>query len=96
MRTMEITEASLADYGRKTREETWVLMRRGKPVAAVVPIRPGVDLESFGLSHDPEFIEIINRSWEGYKRTGGTALEGLRETYGLAAKPPRKRSRRAR
>ncbi|HEX9670024.1 MAG TPA: hypothetical protein VGC93_11135 [Thermoanaerobaculia bacterium] len=96
MRTVEITEASLADYGRKVPEETWVLTRRGKPVAAVVPISPGVDLESFGLSHDPEFIEIINRSWEGYKKTGGTSLEELRETYGLAAKPPRKKSRRAR
>ncbi len=68
------------------------MSRRGKLVAAVEPIRP---LGRFAVSHDPEFIETINRSWEGYKKTGGTSLEELRETYGLVAKP-RKRARRAR
>ena len=43
MKTVEIADVSASDYGRR---ETWVLMRRGKPVAAVVPIRRGVDLES--------------------------------------------------
>ena len=36
MKTVEITEASLAEYGRKTAKETWVLTRRGKPVARAV------------------------------------------------------------
>jgi antitoxin (DNA-binding transcriptional repressor) of toxin-antitoxin stability system len=90
MKTVEITEASLADYGRSARAETWVLTRRGKPVAAVVPIRRGMDLESYGLSHNPEFIEIINRSWSGYKKSGGVSLEDVRKKY-----PPLKRTRKA-
>jgi hypothetical protein len=69
------------------------MSRRGKLVAAVEPIRP---LGRFAVSHDPEFIEIINRSWEGYKKTGGTSLEELRETYGLVSEPSRKKSRRPR
>ena len=46
MKTVEITEASLAEYGRKTAKETWVLARRGKPVASVVPIRRSLDFET--------------------------------------------------
>jgi hypothetical protein len=56
-------------------------------VAAVVPIHPGVDLESLGLSHNPRFIAIINRSWENYKKTGGVSLEERRfVTIGVSAK----------
>ena len=93
MRTVEITEASLADFGRTTDEETWVLTRKGKPVAAVVPIRPGMDPETFTLSHDAKFIEIINRSWSNYREKGGVPLDEVRRR--LAAKRTvRRRSRR--
>ncbi|MGH9317965.1 MAG: DUF3604 domain-containing protein [Thermoanaerobaculia bacterium] len=96
MKTVDITKASLANYGRTTRGETWVLTRRGRPVAAVVPIRSGVDLEAFGLSHNPEFIRILNRSWRGYKKTGGISLEELRKSYGLETKTSPKRLSRQR
>ncbi len=93
MRTVEITEASLADYGRATDEETWVLTRKGKPVAAVVPIRPGMDPETLALSHDAKFIEIINRSWTNYREKGGMPLDEVRRR--LAGKRTvRRRSRR--
>ena len=94
MKTVEITEASLAEYGRKATEETWVLTRRGKPVAAVVPIRQSLDFESFSLSHNPQFIALINRSWAGYKATGVISLEQIRRKHGIKAKtPPRARRR---
>jgi len=93
MKTVEISEASLAEYGRNARAETWVLTRRGKPVAAVVPIRRGLDLETYSLSHSAEFIEIVNRSWASYKKTGGVSLEEMRKKYGLP-KGRRKISRR--
>jgi len=94
MKTLEITEASLADYGPKA--ETWVLTRRGKPVAAVVPIRPGMDAETFTLSHSADFIEIVNRSWNGYQEKGGTSLGEVRRKYGIKRRPARRRARRAR
>jgi antitoxin (DNA-binding transcriptional repressor) of toxin-antitoxin stability system len=92
---MEIDEASLAEYGRKQPRETWVLTRRGKPVAAVVPVRDGMDAETFGLSHNPAFIELINRSWAGYKKKGGISSEEARRRLGLA-KPARKSRRKTR
>ena len=91
MKTVEIAKVSRRDYGRRN---TWVLTRRGKPVAAVVPIRPGIDLESFGLSQDPEFIEIINRSRKTYQATGGISLEEMRRRHRI--QPASKRRRKAR
>lgn len=93
MRTVEIDEASLAEYGRKQRRETWVLTRSGRPLAAVVPVRDGMDAETFALSHSPAFIEIINRSWASYQRKGGCSSEEARRRLGLG-KPVRKRPRR--
>lgn len=95
MRTVEISEASLQEYGRKDPGETWVLTRRGKPVAAVVPMRRGMDAETFSLSHHPDFIEIINRSWASYKAKGGFSPQEARRQLGLA-KPARKSRRKAR
>ena len=94
MKTLEITEASLAEYGNEA--ETWVLTRDGKPVAALVPIPPGMDAETFTLSHKADFIEIINRSWIGYQEKGGASLKALRRKYRIRRKPVRRRSRRAR
>jgi len=90
MKAVEITEATLTDFGRRPRKDMWVLTRRGRPVAALVPIHSGVDLESFGLSHNPRFIEIINRSWASYKKNGGVSLEEMRRRHG----PERNASRR--
>jgi antitoxin (DNA-binding transcriptional repressor) of toxin-antitoxin stability system len=92
MKTLEITEASLDEYDAKG--ETWVLTRDGKPVAAVVPIRPGMDAETFAMSHNPDFIEIVNRSWKSYKEKGGLSLDEVRRRHGLERKPARRESSR--
>ena len=61
-------------------------------MAAVVPIRRGLDFETFSLSHSPDFIDLINRSWAGYKAAGGISLEELKRKYGLKrTSPPRRR-----
>jgi antitoxin (DNA-binding transcriptional repressor) of toxin-antitoxin stability system len=91
MRTVEISQAadSLPEYGRRKRGETWVLTRRGRPVAAVVPI-DDEDYFSMRLANDPRFIEIIERSRARYKATGGTSLAEMRRKYGVPAKPRRR------
>ena len=94
MKAVEITEATLTEYGRRAREDTWVLTRRGKPVAAVVPISSGVDLESFGLSHNPQFIDVLNSSWASYLAEGGTSFEEMRRRRAPARRSaPRRRTR---
>lgn len=93
MRTVEIGEVPLEEYGRKGRKETWVLTRRGKPVAAVVPMRSGMDAETFGLSHNQEFIDIVNESWASYKAKGGVSPAEARRRLGLS-KTTRKAQRK--
>ena len=91
MRTVEISEAadSLPEYGRGKRGETWVLMRRGRPVAAVVPL-DDEDYFSMRLANDPRFIALIERSRASYKATGGISLAEMRRKYGVPK--PRRRS----
>jgi antitoxin (DNA-binding transcriptional repressor) of toxin-antitoxin stability system len=71
-----------------------LLTRRGKPVAAVVPINSEADLETFGLSHNPRFIEIVNRSWASYKKDGGVSLEQMRRRHRTDRKVSRPRKAR--
>jgi len=57
--------------------EPVVLMENGVPRVALV----GVDedtIESFALSNNPDFLAIIERSRESYRRNGGIPLEELR------------------
>jgi antitoxin (DNA-binding transcriptional repressor) of toxin-antitoxin stability system len=91
MRTVEIARAadSLPEYGRRSRGETWVLTRRGRPVAAVVPI-DDEDYFSLRLANDPRFIEIIERSRARYRATGGVSLAEMRRKHVVPAKPKRR------
>lgn len=91
MKAVEITEATLAEYTRRTRKDAWVLTRGGKPVAALVPLNSDVDLESFGLSHNARFIETVNRSWASYRKNGGTSLEEMRHRHLMARRSSRRR-----
>jgi hypothetical protein len=53
-----------------------------------------MDLETLGLSHNPRFIEIVNRSWASYKKDGGVSLEEMRRRHGPARKVSRRRTSR--
>jgi antitoxin (DNA-binding transcriptional repressor) of toxin-antitoxin stability system len=96
MRTVEISEAadSLPKYGRRKRGETWVLTRRGRPVAAVVPL-DDEDYFSMRLANDPRFIALIERSRASYKATGGISLAEMRRKYSVP-KPRRRAASRKR
>ena len=92
MKTVEIAEATapLSEYARRARKDTVVVTRRGKPVAAVVPLDSD-DWEDFVVSQDPGFIEVIKRSEARYKTEGGVSLEKMRRKY---AHKPARRGRR--
>lgn len=83
MKTLELARAtgSLPEYVRQAREEPLVLTKRGKPVAAVVPLADG-DLESLAVSTHPDFLAIIERSRARHKAEGGISLEEVRRKYG--------------
>lgn len=95
MKSVELTDANraLADYAREAQHETLVVTRRGKPMAAVVPLR-GVDLESLAVSTNPDFIALIERARARFKETGGISLEEMKRRWG-GARAPRKSARRS-
>jgi antitoxin (DNA-binding transcriptional repressor) of toxin-antitoxin stability system len=94
VKTVEVGDATapLADYARRARTSTVVVIRRGKPLAAVVPLDTD-DWEDFVVSQDPGFVEVIRRSEARHKAEGGISLEEMRRKYGLRART-RGRSRR--
>jgi len=46
-------------------------------------------------SHNPRFIELVNRSWASYKKSGGVSLEEMRRRHGLERKASRRRKARS-
>ncbi len=95
MRTVQIAAATapLSEYARRARKGTVVVMRRGRPLAAVVPL-DSADWEDFVVSQDPGFIEIIKRSEARYNAEGGIPLAEIERRFGLAPKASRRRARK--
>ena len=84
MRKVEVTKATqpLLEHAKK---DTVVLTRRGKPVAALVPV-DSEQREDWVVSTHPDFIEIIKRSEARYKSEGGISMDEIRRKYGLKRK----------
>ena len=83
MKSVDIADASVAlTECARHGQETLVVTRRGRPVAAVVPLR-GVDMETLSLSTNADFIAMIEASRASYRSEGGITLERLRQKYGL-------------
>jgi uncharacterized protein (DUF433 family)/antitoxin (DNA-binding transcriptional repressor) of toxin-antitoxin stability system len=64
MKTIDIADAtaSLAQYARANRRETLVVIRRGRPIAALMPVSTPADVESFQVSSSPRFQALIEES----------------------------------
>jgi prevent-host-death family protein len=84
MKVVEISKAttSLGDYARRLRKRPVVVTRKGRPVAALVPIE-NADLETISLSTNPKFLAIIERSRQRMKTEGGIPMEEMRRRLGL-------------
>jgi antitoxin (DNA-binding transcriptional repressor) of toxin-antitoxin stability system len=79
MTRVEFKNASgpLSDYAEKARKDPVIIIKRGKPFAAVVPIR-NADEETVTLSTNRKFIKIIERSRARVKKEGGIPAGELR------------------
>jgi prevent-host-death family protein len=56
--------------------ENIVIMSRGKPRAAILPLREE-DLEDFILANHPRFRKMIEGSLRRYRKEGGIPIEDL-------------------
>jgi prevent-host-death family protein len=95
VKTVEMSEAtaSLGEYARKARRHSLVVTRRGKPIAALLPLPPGTDLENLTVSVDPRFVAMIERS--RFRCPAGTGLSTAEVRQLLAARRRVEQKRRA-
>lgn len=84
MTKVELKKASgsLSKYARKARKAPIIVVKGGKPFAAVVPIR-NADGETVSLSMNRKFLAIIERSRSRLRKEGGVSSQAVRERLGL-------------
>ena len=84
MTKVEFKKASrpLSEYAQKARKAPIIVVKRGRPFAAVVPIR-NADEETVALSTNRKFMTIIDRSRARAKKEGGISAKELRRRLGL-------------
>jgi hypothetical protein len=82
MKTIEISSASkpLCDYEKEFNEEVIVLTSDKKPIAAIVSLK-NVDKESLSLSTSPEFIEIIGKARDEFKKGKKLSFDEMKRTF---------------
>jgi len=73
----------LREYATKARKNPIIVFKRGKPFAAVIPIR-NADEETLALSTSGKFLKIIARSRARIRREGAVPAGELRRRLGLA------------
>jgi len=83
MKTMEVPSGTkeLREAIRQGEQETIVLTRRGKAVAAVVPMK-GVDAESLALGTSRKFLGILRRSFKQLDKRETITLAEMRRRVG--------------
>jgi len=72
----------LSKYALKARKGAVVVMKSGKPFAAVVSMR-NADEETLALSLDRKFLAIIERSRARMKKEGGIPAREMRRRLKL-------------
>jgi prevent-host-death family protein len=84
MKKVEISKASgpLSEYARRARKGPIIVVKNGKPVAAVVSVR-NADDETVSLSTNRRFLAIIERSRSRLKKAGGISPKEIRRRLGL-------------
>jgi hypothetical protein len=93
MKTMEMP-ASQGEFQRAMRQgrrEGIVLIERGKPVAAIVPIEDA-DAETLSLSTNPTFLKILRQSFKQLDAGRALSLAEMRSRV-LSKKPRAARNR---
>ncbi|HEX8521374.1 MAG TPA: hypothetical protein VF669_03895 [Tepidisphaeraceae bacterium] len=88
--------APLADFARDAAKEPVLVTRRGKLIAAVIPLQHD-DLESLSLSTNPRFVELLATSRARLKKEGGIPLVEMYKRLNLRPRPgrPRKTGRKS-
>jgi antitoxin (DNA-binding transcriptional repressor) of toxin-antitoxin stability system len=93
MKMVEVKQATapLADYARDAHNEPVIITDHGRPIAALLPVT-NADPETVGLSTNPQFLQLIERSRRRQETEGGISSVEMRRRLGT----PRLRRARTR
>lgn len=80
--TIEMSNITLRELARLTRSELVIVTHENVPVYAIVPLDEA-DYEAWILSENQDFMALIERSRERYRREGGVPLDQVRQQLGL-------------
>jgi antitoxin (DNA-binding transcriptional repressor) of toxin-antitoxin stability system len=82
MKTIEISAASksLAEYAEELNGDIVVLTSGNKPVAALVPLKD-VDRESWSLSTNEVFLELIEQARAEFREGKTISLEEMKRVF---------------
>ena len=75
---------SLAEYVDALGDDALVVTIRGRPVAALVSLE-NADAETIGLSTNPTFLRLIERSRRQHESRGGVPAAEMRRRLGVAS-----------
>jgi prevent-host-death family protein len=82
-------KAHLNDYLEQSQQGPVIVTRGGKPVAALVALTDGDELERLMLSQSPKFRAIVEKSRRQIEETGGIPHEQFwREVESDSVPPP--------
>jgi antitoxin (DNA-binding transcriptional repressor) of toxin-antitoxin stability system len=81
VKRVELRDASepLAVYAKQAAREPVLVLRGGRPVAAVVPMT-AQEWEDWVVTHQPDLVAATKRSRERYRRQGGLSLDEAART----------------
>lgn len=84
MKTLDIGKAtdSLARYAKNMRKGPVIVTSRGRPIAALVPVKRS-NRQSAELGEHPRLLEIIEQSWAEYLDGEGIPLADVRRRLGI-------------
>ena len=93
MKMVEVKKATapLGDYARDVQKEPVIVTEHGRPIAAIMPVT-NADPETVGLSTNPQFLQLIERSRRRHEAEGGISSAEMRRRLGT----PRPRPARTR
>jgi prevent-host-death family protein len=77
MNTVDINQINSLLEKYNTKEQPVIITRNGQPVAAMFPLEENIDLETFSLSINPKFIDIIEQSRKSQQEEGRIFLDEL-------------------
>lgn len=91
---LALANDTLAHYAKGLKDGSVVLTKNSKPVAALVSLPAGMDIETLSLSQNPKFLALLENSRASIRHKGAIPIEDVRKHLGLQNSKSSKRRKK--